>query len=72
MVALYPMRLFAYIGSHKLTGEHIFEPVDTMVPAGCVLLLSNIAHGGHGIWMEKEALYRPVASCLDFLGDRNN
>ena len=50
MVALYPMRLYIYIGSHKITGDDKFEPTDVMVPAGCAILLSNVANAGRGVW----------------------
>ena len=48
--------------SNNITGKHNYIPVTLMIPEGCILLFTTMAHAGFGVWQESESIYRPVPS----------
>ena len=67
MLALYPTRIYIYPCSNKFTAGKKFIPVTLVIPAGCILMFTTMAHAGYGVWAEDQALYRPVPSADDYL-----
>jgi hypothetical protein len=68
LAAIKPARVivcpFSHQGQSK-TGKSRFRPGIAVYPAGSVLLFSNLAHAGYGVWPVDEALIRPVPSADD-------
>lgn len=59
IVALHTTSIFLCPGSHRVNSGEIFSLYEAVIPEGCVLLFSNIAHAGYGIWCEKDAVFVP-------------
>ena len=66
ILALYPTEVYIYPCSNRFDDSKRCIPVALVIPEGCILMFTTMAHAGYGVWHEGQSIHRPVPSADDF------